>query len=372
MESTVTRLVHLNKSAALAAACVYITAVTACSEASPGTIAPPSSEPRIVEGMNIERLAELAGAMHFGEFPDLHSLLVMRNGRMVLERYFNGSGPDDVHTMQSVTKSFASALVGIAVSQGHMADVEELVLDFFPQWKSELSQDPRRAVQRLEDVLTMRTGTDYHENGASAPHWQLNALQTGWDRFWLDRPMTNDPGGVWQYDSGGAVTVSSMLEQRTGLHADGFADLTLFKSLGIEESSWFRNQDGQVHTGGGLGLRARDMLKLGQLYLQGGVWEGERVLPAEWVEASTRRHYTFTNPSPHVKGYGYFWWVMEPDPAGAGVEEIYAAFGARGQYIFVVPEHDLVVGVTGDARNGSDWARPQQFLYSHILPAIER
>lgn len=349
----------------------FLTALLGCSSPA-GTAPPPANEPLIIEGVNVDRLAALSAEIVSGEFPDIHSLLVMRNGRMVIERYYNGSGRDHVHTMQSVTKSFASALVGIAISQGDIADVDEPVLDFFPQWRDELSLDPRKAAQRLEDVLTMRTGTDYHENGPSAPHWQLNALQTGWDRFWLERPMVNDPGGFWQYDSGGAVAVSSMLKQRTGLHADGFADATLFSALGITESTWFRNSEGQVHTGGGLSLRARDMLKLGQLYLQEGVWEGEQVVEAEWVEASVRRHHTFSNFGPRVKGYGYFWWIMEPDPQGAGGQDIYAAFGARGQYVFVVPEHDLVVGVTGDARNGSDWANPQEFLYTHILKAIVR
>ena len=275
----------------------------------------------------------------------------MRNGRLVFERYFNGSGPDDVHTMQSVTKSFASALVGIAIGQGHISGVEEAVLDFFPQWKAELSQDPRRAAQRLEDVLTMRTGTDYHENGPTAPHWQLNALSSGWDRFWLDRPMITDPGGVWQYDSGGAVAVSSMLEQRTGLHADGFADATLFDALDIDESAWFRNAEGHVHTGGGLNIRARDMIKLGQLYLQGGVWEGEQVIEREWIEASVRQHYTFQNPPPRVTGYGYFWWIMEPDPSGSGRKDLRRFRGARAVHLR---------GPRARSRRRSDGRRPQR------------
>ncbi|MDX1396052.1 MAG: serine hydrolase [Gemmatimonadota bacterium] len=348
--------------------------LTACSSGSgPESVAPPPppAEPRIVEGVNIDRLAELASAIMSGQFPDVHSTLVMRNGRMVFERYYNGSGPDDVHTMQSVTKSFASALIGIAIAEGHIAGVDEAVLDFFPEWKEELSADPRRAAMRLEDVLTMRTGTDYHENGSAAPHWQLNALATGWDRFWIERPMVHDPGTFWQYDSGGAVAVSAFLHQRTGLHADGYADATLFAALDIRQRGWFTNAEGHVHTGGGLSLRADDMIKLGQLYLQGGMWEGAQVIPADWVEVSTRRHYTFSAFAPRVTGYGYYWWLMEPDPSGPGDQEIYAAFGARGQYIFVVPEHDLVVAITGDARNGNDWANPQAFLYTHILPAIE-
>ncbi len=145
-------------------------------------------------------------------FPDLHSLLIVRNGYMVVEEYFDGWNASRLHTLQSVTKSITSALIGIAIERGEIEGVEEHVIDFFPQWRDDLAEDPRWAAQRLEDLLTMRSGTDYHERGAKSPHFQLNRTPTGWDRFYLERPMVSEPGKIWQYDSGGVILISAMLK----------------------------------------------------------------------------------------------------------------------------------------------------------------
>ncbi len=246
------------------------------------------------------------------------------------------------------------------------------MIDFFPQWRDELAEDPRWAVQRLEDLLTMRSGTDYHERGPNSPHFQLNRTPTGWDRFYLERPMITEPGKFWQYDSGGVILMSAILRQRSGMHADAYADPHLFAPLGIERSHWVRNRDGHPHTGGGLDLVPRDMAKFGLLYLRGGRWRGRQVVPEWWVEASTRRHFSFPPGRGKVVGYGYLWWILAPDPDGEGAEDIYAAMGFRAQYIFVIPEHDMVVVVTGGTRSGADQRRPIELLYSHILPAVRR
>jgi CubicO group peptidase (beta-lactamase class C family) len=111
------------------------------------------------------------------------------------------------------------------------------------------------------------------------------------------------------------------------------------------------------------------MAKLGQMYLQDGAWEGKQVVPARWVRESIQKHVDLPGRDP-VIGYGYWWWIMQPDPDGAGKENIYAAMGFRAQYIFVVPEHDMVVVVTGDTRSGRDQRQPILFLYSHILPTV--
>jgi CubicO group peptidase (beta-lactamase class C family) len=157
------------------------------------------------------------------------------------------------------------------------------------------------------------------------------------------------------------------------MHADRYAAKHLFAPLGIQKWRWFRNSEGHPHTGGGLDLRPRDMARFGQLYLQKGSWDGRQVVPREWVEASTRRHAVFDPPrSDGVVGYGYLWWILPPDPAGAGRQDIYAAMGFRAQYIFVVPEHDMVVVVTGGTRSWAHEQKPARFLYSHILPAVRR
>lgn len=330
----------------------------------------PSLDPE-TQALDAGRLERLGAAIEGGrQYPDLHSLLIVRHGYLVYERYFDGWTAQRPHTLQSVTKSFTSALVGIAIEQGIFAGVDEPVLGFFPDLEGVRHINARKRAITIGDLLTMRSGTDYNERGSNSPHDQLNRLPTGWDRFYLDRPMVAEPGTVFQYDSGGVILLSSLLERRTGLHADAFAQRYLFAPLGISEVDWFRNREGHPHTGGGLDLRPRDMAKLGLLYLRQGRWGDSQIIPAQWVRTSTERHVTRSRG--HNVGYGYLWWIHEPDPAGDGRRDIFAAQGFRGQYIFVVPEHDLVVVVTGGTRNYADELRPIDMLYDAILPAVRR
>jgi CubicO group peptidase (beta-lactamase class C family) len=319
-------------------------------------------------------LNDLVDLMREGNvYRDLHSLLIVRNGYLVLEEYFGGYHADSLHTLQSVSKSFASALMGIAIEQGKIRDVEEKILDFFPNIRDIQNLDDRKRLIRLKDLLTMRSGTDYREGYDGSPHDRLNHLDGGWDRFYLNRPMVSRPGSRFQYDSGGVILMSAILKNRAGMHADGFADLSLFPPLGISKRDWFKNEEGHPHTGGGLDLLPRDMAKFGLLYLRGGKWEDQQVVPAWWVEESFKKHVSFSDRrSGHDIGYGYLWWILEPDPDGSGKVNIFAAKGFMGQYIFVIPEHDMVVVVTGGARSGSDMRRPVDFLYSHILPSVQR
>lgn len=324
-------------------------------------------------GLDPAALHSLADAIRAGrEFPDLHSLLVVRHGALVFEEYFHGHRAGELHTLQSVSKSITSALVGIALDRGDLRGVDEKVLDFFPGRDDVANLDDRKRALRVEDLLTMRSGTDYHERGSNSPHDQLNRLSHGWDRFYLDRPMVRAPGTHFLYDSGGVILLSSLIEARTGMHADRYAAEHLFAPLGIETWDWYTNRDGHPHTGGGLDLSSRDMARFGQLYLQKGSWNGRQVVSREWVDTSTRRHVVFDPPRGDEVGYGYLWWILRPDPSGAGRRDVYAAMGFRAQYIFVVPEHDMVVVVTGGTRSRTDQRKPVRFLYSHLLPAVRR
>ncbi len=329
----------------------------------------PRSTPE-AEGLDGEQLKTLVELIREGErFPRLHSLLVVRNGKLVVEEYFGGLTVERIHTLQSVSKSFTSALVGIAIGRGDLKGVSEKLLDFYPDRSSIENLDERKLAITLKDLLTMRSGTDYNENGSDSPHHQLNRQRTGWDTFYLNRPMVSQPGTMFNYDSGAVIVTSALLKLRTGRHADAYAQEHLFPQLDIDRFFWFKNQEGHPHTGGGLSLRPQDMAKLGQLYLQEGKWEGKQVVPANWVEDSTEKHVDLPN-SGRVIGYGYWWWIMQPDPEGPGEENIYAAMGFKAQYIFVVPEHDMVVVVTGDTRSRTDQRKPIEFIYTHILPAL--
>jgi len=326
------------------------------------------------EEQNLDRakLEKLVQKIREGKiFLRLDSLLIVRNAKLVVEEYFRGYNATRTHTLQSVTKSFTSALVGIALDKGHFKSLNEKIIDFFPKMKGIKNLDRRKKAIRIKDLLTMRSGTDYNEYGSDSPHFQLNALSRGWDRFYLNRPMLNQPGTHFLYDSGGVILLSSLLKHRTGMHADRYMERYLFKPLHVSNFHWFKNQEGHPHTGGGLDLKPRDMAKFGQLYLQKGVWLGRRVVPATWVDDSVKMHVQFSQDSKRVMGYGYLWWIQKPDPEGIGKEYIYAAMGFRGQYIFVIPEYNMVVVVTGDTRSYSDQIKPIKFLYSHILPSVK-
>ena len=319
-----------------------------------------------------EPLAELVSLIREGNrYPRLHSLLVIRHGYLVVEEYFGGHQGDKLHTLQSVTKSFTSALVGIAISKGEFKGVNEKILDFFPDMTGIANMDKRKESIRLQDLLTMRSGTDYNENGPDSPHFQLNRQPRGWDKFYLDRPMLRVPGTHFLYDSGGVILMSAMLKNRTGMHADQYAEKFLFKPLQIAQKFWFRNQEGHPHTGGGLALRSRDTAKFGLLYLQKGRWGSEQIVPETWVKESFIKRVDFGTASQTI-GYGYLWWILRPDPDGNGKDNIYAAMGFRAQYIYVIPEHEMVVVVNGDTQSRIDQRKPIEFLYTHILKSVQR
>jgi CubicO group peptidase (beta-lactamase class C family) len=314
------------------------------------------------QGLDAARLGELVELIREGErYPDIHSVLVVRHGYLVLEEYF----------AQSVTKSFTSAVMGIAIEQGILAGVEEQVLDFFPDHEGIENLDDRKRAMTIEDLLTMRSGNDYHERGPDSPHHQLNARSRGWTEFILNRPMINDPGTHFQYDSGGVILMSALIKARTGRHAHVLMRDELFEPLGIEDYRWYKNNEGHPHLGGGLMLRPRDMARFGLLYLRNGKWKGKQVVPAAWVQASLKRHVVFPAQADPFVGYGYLWWVLKPAEAGDGHSDIFAACGFRAQYIFVMPDQDMVVVVTGGTHNSVDQHKPLLFLYSHILPAVK-
>jgi CubicO group peptidase (beta-lactamase class C family) len=327
------------------------------------------------QGLDGGRLQDLVGLIRAGvDYPDVHSLLIVRHGYLVTEEYFYGVQAGQAHSLQSVSKSVTSALIGIAIDRGVMRGTEERTLaGFFPNVEGLRNVDDRKRRMTLGDLLTMRSGTDYHEGTPGSPHDQLNALQRGWDLFYLNRPMVREPGTEFQYDSGGVILMSSLIKARTGVHADVFAAQHLFPTLGITSMDWYKNLEDHPHTGGGLSLTSTDLARFGLLYLRGGRWEDRQVVSRAWVEESTRTHVVLPTPWSRAVGYGYLWWIHEPvaPPGGGPRLPIYSARGARGQYLFVVPSHDMVVVVTSWS-DGYDQVLPIEFLYSHILPAARR
>lgn len=300
-----------------------------------------------------------------GDYGRIGSVLVARHGRLAVEEYFNGWSAEQPHTMQSVTKSVVSLLVGLAASAGRLS-IDDPVTRFFPNYEPIANLDDRKRAMTVRDLLTMRTGLDWMENPyAGSPLQRLNDCRCDWLRFILDWPMREPPGARWEYVSGGTILLGGIVGVATGSRLDQFASSQLFGPIGASGASWYQGlPDGLPHGGGGLSLRPRDAAKLGQLVLDQGRWQGRPVVDGRWIQQSTQR----TAQGLRVWGghgfdYGYLWWLTSDGG------DIVTASGALGQWIFASARHQLVVVSTGDNEDSRDTAAVD-FLFSDILPSV--
>ena len=282
-----------------------------------------------------------------------HSLLIIRNGYLVSETYFHGYTEQRKHDLYSVTKSFVATLVGIAIDQGHIAGVDARMLDFFPDLAYE-NLDPQKEAMTLEDVLTMRTGLDWEEVD---PTFTALYRSPDWVQHLFDLPMAAAPGSSFLYCSGCSHLLSAAVGQATGVPVRDFADEFLLHPLGITKANWETDMQNIPIGGWGLSITPRDMAKLGYLYLHEGMWDGRRIVSAEWVRAATRRQ---TEAGP-VLDYGYQWWTY-------AYLNAYAALGMYGQTVFVIPEKDLII-VTTAGMEGHD--RIFQLIENYLAPAAK-
>jgi CubicO group peptidase (beta-lactamase class C family) len=316
-----------------------------------------------------ERL--VAGVLD-GTWPDVHAVLLYHGGRLVLEEYFHGYGPERPHQLRSATKSVVSALVGAAVARGALRGVDEPVLPRLPYGgpAAYAHPDPRKARLTLGDLLTMRPGLacDDHDDRSPGRETVLYAAPD-WVKATLDLPMAHDPGTEAHYCSGAVAVTGRIVERAVGAALPAFADTALFRPLGIAPGTWrwhypLTNADreyAQLH------LRPRDLLKLGLLYANDGRWQGRPVLPAAWVAASLAAQTPLENT-----GYGYYWWrpwLSVQTPAGATRVTFNAAQGNGGQKLYLVPQHDLVAVFTGGAYNVGN-SPPNAMMARVILPPL--
>jgi CubicO group peptidase (beta-lactamase class C family) len=322
------------------------------------------------QGFSKSIIKSLIKRLRNGQIRDLNSLLIVRNGYLVVEEYFNGSSAEDVHTLQSDSKSITSLLIGIALQQGKIHNVQDKVLDYFPEYAPVRRLDEFKAALTIEDLLTMQTGFDWSESNYDlSPLKQLNECNCDWLRFVLDWQMRERPGTRFEYNSGGVILLGGIIRQVDGISVDHFAQQNLFQPLGISREWWYQGlPQGLAHTGGGLNMRAKDMAKIGYLVLRRGRWQDQQVISENWLAQSMQHH--VRNPrtfGAHPVDYGYLWWLLPLDSEQD--EDIYTAAGARDQWIFVIPKYDMVVVVTGNT--STTFAQPVDFLYGDILRAVQ-
>jgi CubicO group peptidase (beta-lactamase class C family) len=272
----------------------------------------------------------------------IHSTLIIRHGYLIFEKYLNleeylghmQSNQDNMHSLYSVTKSFTSALIGIAIEEGYIDNTSLKVVDFFPESTIE-NLDSRKKNMTLHHLLTMTTGFEWDEwTGDRALKMMRSANPV---EYMLDLPMKNEPGTVLTYCTGASHLLSAIIQKTTGKTTLEFARKYLFIPLGIFDVQWTYDQQYIYHGGHGLSLASRDMAKFGHLYLNNGTWNGKQIVSTDWVTKSTQSYNFFHENS----GYGYQWWIFPQS-------NVYYASGLYGQSIYVAPENDVVVVFTAD------------------------
>jgi CubicO group peptidase (beta-lactamase class C family) len=309
------------------------------------------------QGMDSEMLDEMVETIQEQGY-GIDSVTVIRSGYMVADTTFHPFQPDSRHIIHSCTKSIISALIGIAIDEGYIANVDQPILDIFSE-RTVVNLDANKEAMTLEHVLMMASGLECRDSYLY--RWRgLREMEQSddWVQFMLDLPMAEPPGTRFEYCNGGSFLLSAIIQKTTGMSAAEFAEKHLFGPLGISDVVWPSNPDGITIGWGELRMRPHDMAKIGYLYLNQGQWDGEQIVPVDWVAASTRKHISATLQD----GYGYQWWVADP--------EVYMALGYAGQYIVVVPEKALLVVFTSDLAE-RDFYVPQQLLDDFIIPAVE-
>ena len=298
---------------------------------------------------------------------DIHSVMIVKDGSVIYSRW-QSQGVDTVpHVLHSVSKTFTATAVGLAIADGKMA-LTDKIIDFFPDKLPADVSDNLKAMT-VRDLLTMSCGHDDDPTGIT------RSAGEDWVKAFLAYPVKHEPGTFYCYNSLGTYVLSAIVQQVTGEKVVDYLNTRLFEPLHIDKPRWEESPQG-INTGGwGLYLKTEDLAKMGQLLLQKGEWNGQQIIPAEWVSEMSKKQVESINPgtrleqaeergltvdtSDWMQGYGYQMWRCRPG--------CFRADGARGQYIIVVPDKTAVIAITSDVQ---DLQGELNLVWNHILPVL--
>ncbi len=305
--------------------------------------------------------------------PYIHSLLIARHGKLVLERYFYGFHAESTHDMRSASKTFAGVLIGLASHRTKDFSLDAPIRSILPEYDDVVDENSLKAEIKIRDLLTMTSGLACDDNDENSPgnedRMQSQQKQPDWCRFTLSLPMARKPGLTTAVYCSGAVNVlGALVRHLTKQPVPEFFYEHWAKPLRLRTYHINLMPNGKAYLGGGMRMRPRDQLKLGQVYLNGGMWNGHRIVDGEWVRDSLREYSNFTP----THGYGFTWHIIDLESSGE-TYRVYEAGGNGGQFVLMIPSLDMVVGFTGG--NYGDFRTWNRFMTElvpqYIIPAAE-
>ena len=339
-----------------------------------------------------ELMGKLVNDINRGKYGEVHSLLIFRDDRLVLEEYFEGHkfqwdapkahgelvtwDDETVHYAMSVTKSVTSICIGIAIDEGFIENVNQSIFDYLPEYR-QLSTGGRDDIT-IEHLVTMRSGLEWDEWGAS-PDSGENDIGALW--FFhsqdpvtaiLERPMTGAPGTSFTYSGGNMILLAEIIKNATGMGLDEFSERYLFQPLGIDSAHWDQFENGVIDGAGGVHITPRDLAKIGVTFLNQGVWNEKQIISQQWVNKSATSFpgndgINVPGTDERNTGYSYSWWTKSFSDSGKEINMFYAA-GWGGQFIMVTPELNTVIVLTGG--NYHDKVRIFNILTNYVIPAL--
>lgn len=320
------------------------------------------------ENFDHDKIRAMMGNIDAGVFKHITSVVVIKNGRILIEEYFNGSGRDSLHDVRSVGKSFSSAMAGIAESEGYLKPESQTLNDFYDV-KLYNNYSPAKGKVALKELLTMssRFNGDDDEN---TPGNEENMYPTdNWVKFVLDLPMdTVKYTGQWHYFTAGVLLLGDILNKSVPVSLENYADIKLFRPLHITNYHWQYTPQKVASTAGGIQMNTLDFAKYGQLYKNNGLWNGKQVIPVAWVAKTFTKHKAI--PGRSNEYYGYLFWNKTYHVDGKGYETDYCS-GNGGNKIFIFKDQPLVIVVTATAYNqGYAHSQVDKMMEQYILPAV--
>lgn len=302
-------------------------------------------------------------------FRNITGIAVIKNGKLLLEEYFNGSGRDSLQDTRSVGKSFSSALTGIAIQEGFLKSEEQSLREFY-DLKAFKNYSSKKGNVTIKSLLTMSSGFDGNDDNYESPGNEENMYPTdNWVKFTLDLPMTeNAMGETWNYFTAGVVVSGDILDKAVPGGLKSYADQKLFQPLGITDYQWQLTPQKKPSLAGGLRMKVLDFARFGQLYKNNGVWNGKTILDKVWIKKSFTNYFA---DHKDFEGYGYLFW-RKVYKAGNRNFEAYQCSGNGGNKIIVFTEVPVVIVITATAYN-QPYAHSQadKIVQEYLLPALK-
>jgi CubicO group peptidase (beta-lactamase class C family) len=327
------------------------------------------------EGVDSEKIKSLIKNILNKTYKNVHSILIVKNGKLILEEYFYKFHRERPHQIRSATKSISSILTGIAIDQGFIKDVTEKIYPYFMSYESPEGWDGRVRDVTIKSILTMTSGYDC-DDFATRHSCDIGLKNSDdWLQYAVNLSMAHEPGKHWAYNSASPMLIGEIISTNSGVSFQDFANKYLFNPLDIKNFHWSFSPKGRVLLSGSAKMRPIDMAKIGYLALNKGKWKDTQIVSERWISESTKEYTSAPVQSLLAGftlgtcGYGYLWWTKDFSINKENFQSFFAT-GNGGQMIFVFPRLDLVAVFTQGNYNNSLAYQPFEMLTDFIIPAM--